>query len=148
MTVLPKNINPWLCAVGSILLLAACTSNAPAPKAPTGESANGSEGGPGSAKSSEKDKADIVEEDTGDEATPTTKASSTEGKDKAAANKSAAAAPVDDSRTTESIRKIIDANRPKFKKCYEAERKKVPDLKGTVVLQLTMDADGKSKVQG
>ena len=62
--------------------------------------------------------------------------------------KKGGAAPVDDSRTTASIQKIINENRPKFKKCYEDERKKAQDLKGTVVLELTLDADGKIKKSG
>jgi hypothetical protein len=126
----------------------ACTSNAPAPKSPTGESANGPDVGSGSEKSAAKDKTDIVEEDTGGDTAPPAKSSATDSKDKPSSSKAGTAAPVDDSRTTESIRKVIDANRPKFKKCYEDERKKVPDLKGTVVLELTLDADGKIKSAG
>lgn len=148
MTVSRKFIYPWFCTFSSFLLFGACASNAPSPKSPTGESANGPETEAVSAKAAEKDKPDIAEEDTSNESTSPAKAASNEAKDKAPADKAGAAAPVDDSRTTESIRKIIDTNRSKFKKCYEIERKKVPDLKGTVVLQLTLDADGKIKTAG
>ena len=53
----------------------------------------------------------------------------------------AEAAPKDDSRTTEICRKVIDDNRKAFKKCY----KDLPDIKGTVVLELELDAGGKIK---
>jgi hypothetical protein len=131
------------------LLQVACASNAPEPKSPTGESANGPSAEADSEKSAAKDKSDIVEEDKGDDAASPAKSSATDSKDKPASSKATGtAAPVDDSRTTESIRKVIDTNRPKFKKCYEEERKKVPDLKGTVVLELTLDAEGKIKSAG
>ncbi len=71
-----------------------------------------------------------------------------DAKPKGDEGKKGGSAPVDDSRTTESIHKIIKENRAKFKKCYEDERKKIPDLKGTVVLELTLDADGKIKKSG
>jgi hypothetical protein len=51
------------------------------------------------------------------------------------------AAPKDDSRTTETCRKVIDDNRKAFKKCYKDK----PDVKGTIVLQLELDAAGKIK---
>ena len=57
-------------------------------------------------------------------------------------------APIDDSRTTESIRKIINENRKTFKKCYEDERQKAQDLRGTVVLELSLDAEGKLTTVG
>ena|SRR5664280_909295 len=147
MTATLKHINPWYSTLCFLLLLGACASNAPSPKSPSGDSANGPENESGSAKASDKDKSDI-EEDTRDESTLPAKASPNESNDKGAANKAGAAAPVDDSRTTASIQKIINENRPKFKKCYEDERKKAQDLKGTVVLQLTLDADGKIKSAG
>lgn len=139
---------PWLAAFGSLLLLGACASNSSSPKAPSSQSANGPDGRPESATASERNKADIVEEDSGDETTPPTKTASSDAKDKPAPSKAGSAAPVDDSRTTASIQKVINDNRPKFKKCYEDERKKAQDLKGTVVLELTLDADGKIKSAG
>jgi len=54
----------------------------------------------------------------------------------------------DDSRTTESIKKIVVQNRPAFKKCYEDARKLTPDLKGTVMLRMELDAAGKVKTAG
>ncbi len=51
----------------------------------------------------------------------------------------------DDSRTTESIKKIVVQNRPAFKKCYEDARKLTADLKGTVILRMELDAAGKVK---
>lgn len=54
-------------------------------------------------------------------------------------------APVDDSRTTASIAKIIKEQRKAFKKCYEDVRKTQPDLKGNVLLKLVLDAEGKVK---
>ncbi len=148
MTVSHRFYSPCLIAICSVLLQVACASNAPAPKSPTGDSANGPDVAADSEKTPAKDKADIVEEDTGNDAAPPAKASASDSKDKPSSSKAGTAAPVDDSRTTESIRKVIDANRPKFKKCYEDERKKVPDLKGTVVLELTLDSEGKIKSAG
>ena len=148
MTVSYKSYSPCLIAICSVLLQVACASNAVAPKSPTGESAIGSDVAADSEKTAAKDTTDIVEEDNGDDAKPAAKSSASDSKDKPSSSKAGTAAPVDDSRTTESIRKVIDANRPKFKSCYEVERKKVPDLKGTVVLELTLDADGKIKSAG
>jgi len=51
--------------------------------------------------------------------------------------------PSDDSRPTAVVAQIISQNRPVFKQCYEAARKKDPTLKGNVVLLLTLDAAGK-----
>ena len=149
MTVSYKSYNLCLIAICALSIQVSCASNAPAPKSPTGESANGPDVGADREKgATTKDKTDIAEEDTGDDAAPKAKSSTTESKDKPSSSKAGTAAPVDDSRTTESIRKVIDANRPKFKKCYEEERKKVPGLKGTVVLELTLDSEGKIKSAG
>lgn len=55
------------------------------------------------------------------------------------------AAPVDDSRTTESVNKIFKDNRKAFKKCYEDVRKEKPDLKGNIVLKVVLDGEGAVK---
>jgi hypothetical protein len=146
MTAPRQFIKLSLTAFCSLLLLGACASNSPSPKSAPRESANGPEGRSGSTKTS--DRSDVVEEDNGDETAPPTKTATNDSKDKPAANKASATAPVDDSRTTASIQKVINENRPRFKKCYEDERKKAQDLKGTVVLELTLDADGKIKSAG
>jgi len=51
--------------------------------------------------------------------------------------------PSDDSRPTAVVAQVVSKNRPVFKQCYEAARKKDPTLKGNVVLLLTLDAAGK-----
>ncbi len=144
MTASRNSMSLWLAAISTVLLLGSCAENAPPAKSPSGQSATGPDSDSSGAKSSSK--ADAVEEDETDEVTGPAKTTSSDKKDKP--GKDGAAAPVDDSRTTESIRKIINDNRPAFKKCYEDERKKAQDLKGTVVLELTMDGDGKLTSSG
>jgi hypothetical protein len=144
MTASRNSKTPWFAAICS-LLLGACASNAPPVKTPSGESATSPSSDSSSTKPSAK--ADAVEGDESDEVTAPAKAAAGDTKEKRTADKGDKA-PVDDSRTTESIRKIINDNRATFKKCYEDERKKAPDLKGTVVLELTMDADGKLTSSG
>jgi hypothetical protein len=51
------------------------------------------------------------------------------------------AAVKDDSRTTASCEKVVKDNRPAFKKCYKGRT----DLKGTISLQIELDAAGKIK---
>lgn len=136
---------PWFAAFCAVALLGACTSSTPAPKSADSESASSSEVAPTSSAAADNTEApaDTAESQTsaGDKATATeTKAAEGEAKK--------GGAPKDDSRTTASIQKIINDNRPKFKKCYEDERKKNQELKGTVVLELTLDAEGKLKKSG
>jgi len=145
MTHLRNPISPWLAALSFLVLVGACASNtpnSPNPKTPSEESATGPEDVSNSAKSSATTKGDAPEDET-DEA-PKAKAKESAGEAKEKTGK----APVDDSRTTEAIHKIIKDNRKTFKKCYEDERKKAPDLKGTVLLKLTLDAEGKIKSAG
>jgi hypothetical protein len=146
MTHLRNSISPWLAALSSLMLIGACASsatNSPKPKSLSDESATGPEDSSTSAKSSATTKGDAAEDETEEAATPA-KAKESAGEAKEKAGK----APVDDSRTTEAIHKIIKENRKTFKKCYEDERKKAPDLKGTVLLKLTLDAEGKIKSVG
>ncbi len=51
----------------------------------------------------------------------------------------------DDSRTKAMVAKVINDNRPFFKKCYEDARAKDPALKGNIVLKFLLDAAGKIK---
>ena len=144
MTHLRNSISPWLAAISSLLLLGACASgasNAPASKTPSEESA--ADSAKSETKASGASKQDMSEDEETDEVTKTEKKdSSGDAKEKPGKG------PVDDSRTTETIHKIIKDNRAKFKKCYENERAKAPDLKGSVVLELTLDGDGKLKSVG
>ena len=135
---------PALCAAA---LSWACASNTPKSKTPSEEPASGSEHGASGDATATKDSPDIAEDNVDNKSEASTK-SADEAKSKGDDGKKSTAAPVDDSRTTASIQKLINENRPKFKKCYEDERKKVQDLKGTVVLELTLDADGKIKKSG
>lgn len=48
-------------------------------------------------------------------------------------------APKDDSRTTATCRKVIEDNRPAFKKCYKDRA----EIKGELVLRIDLDAAGK-----
>ena len=145
MTASHNSMGLWLAAIGSIVLLGSCAANTPPTKTPSGDSAASPDSD--STDSKATGKKDIAEEDETDEVTGPTKESKDKG-DKAEKAGKGPVAPVDDSRTTESIRKIINDNRSTFKKCYEDERKKAQDLKGTVVLELTMDAEGKLKSSG
>jgi len=140
-------MHPWLTAIGSLVLVSACgpsMSNAPETKTASEESAAGSDESASGDKVKESSKNDMAEEDETDEVTTPSKSNSGEAKEKPAKG----AAPVDDSRTTETIHKIIKEHRTTFKKCYETERAKAPDLKGSVVLELTLDGDGKIKSVG
>lgn len=142
MTNLRNSIIPWLAAISSLVLLGACasgTSNAPAAKSASDESAVGSE--KGDTKAPETSKQDMAEDEETDEVTKP-------DKKEASGDAKSGKGPVDDSRTTETLHAIIKKNRAKFKKCYEDERAKAQDLKGTVVLELTLDADGKIKSIG
>ena len=140
MTNLRNSISPWLAAITSLMLLGACASgatNSPSSKSAADESAAGPDH---VGKASEK--SESSDEESDEVTTPTKskdKESASEQKEKSGK------APVDDSRTTEAIHKLIKDNRKQFKKCYEDERKKAPDLKGTVMLKLTLDAEGKIK---
>jgi hypothetical protein len=143
MSTLQNFIRLGLPITCTAVLAWACASNTPSSKAPNTESASGSEQeNPGAAAES---KGDMPAENVDNKSEASNKAAD-EAKPKADEKKGAA--PVDDSRTTASIQKIINENRPKFKKCYEDERKKAQDLKGTIVLELTLDADGKIKKSG
>jgi hypothetical protein len=148
MSTMHKIIRSSLPAICAVALFGACASNAPKAKTPHSESASGSADDVTDETTSTKDKSDIPEENTADDSAASSKSESGSAKGKADDGKKGAAAPHDDSRTTESIRKIVEENRKTFKKCYEDERKKVQDLKGTVVLLLTLDADGKIKKSG
>jgi hypothetical protein len=146
MSTLQEVVRCGLSAICAASLSWACASSTPASKAPSSESASGSE--QTAASDEAKTGADIAEDNVdGSKSSDSSKAAD-DAKPKADDAKKGGAAPVDDSRTTASIQKIINENRPKFKKCYEDERKKVQDLKGTVVLELTLDADGKIKKSG
>jgi len=144
MSTLQKVIRCGLPALCAAALSWACASNTPKSKTPSEEPASGSEQG---AATATKDSPDIAEDNVDSKSEASTK-SADEAKPKTDDGKKGTATPVDDSRTTASIQKLINENRPKFKKCYEDERKKVQDLKGTVVLELTLDADGKIKKSG
>ena len=146
MSTTHKIIRSWLPTLCAVVLLGACASNTPAAKSSHASSATGSAEDVTDQTSPTKDKSDIPEDNAGDESAAPSKAASDDVKGKTDEGKKGA--PVDDSRTTASIQKIINENRPKFKKCYEDVRKKMQDLKGTVVLELTLDADGKIKKSG
>ncbi len=147
MTKLRNSISPWLAAISSVLILGACasgTANAPAPKSASDDSAAGSE--KSEAKASDSTKQDMSEDET-DEVAKADKKDDKKGASDDAKEKGGKG-PVDDSRTTETLHEIIKKNRAKFKKCYEDERAKAQDLKGSVVLELTLDGDGKLKSVG
>ena len=144
MTNLRNSICPWLVALSSLLLLGACASGAastPASKTASEVSAAGSD--ESDPKASDQTKKDVAEDAETDEVTKSEK-KDTSGDAKEKPSKG----PVDDSRTTETLHKIVKDNRAKFKKCYEEERAKAQDLKGSVVLELTLDGDGKIKSIG
>jgi outer membrane biosynthesis protein TonB len=146
MSTLQKFIRLGLPLTCTAALAWACASNTPSSKAPVAESASGSEQESSGTATASKDSADMPADNVDNKSEATSKPAD-ESKPKADEGKKGAA-PVDDSRTTASIQKIINDNRPKFKKCYEDERKKAQDLKGTIVLELTLDADGKIKKSG
>jgi hypothetical protein len=148
MSTLHRIIRSSLPAICAVALFGACASSAPKAKTPHSESASGSADDVTDETTSTKDKSDISEDNTADDSAASGKSESDSAKGKSDDGKKGTAAPHDDSRTTASIQKIINENRPKFKKCYEDVRKKMQDLKGTVVLELTLDADGKIKKSG
>lgn len=144
MSNLQKVVRFGLPAICAAALSLACASSTPSSKTASSESASGSEQ---ATDSNESKSTDIAEDNVDGNKTEASSKGADAAEPKAEEGKKGAA-PVDDSRTTASIQKIINENRPKFKKCYEDERKKVQDLKGTVVLELTLDADGKIKKSG
>jgi outer membrane biosynthesis protein TonB len=51
----------------------------------------------------------------------------------------------EDTRTTQSIQKIVSANRKPIRACYDKARKDLPDLKGTMTIHFVLDPEGKVK---
>lgn len=115
-----------------LVLLAACSSNPkPEPTTPN-EAAAGSGGGEESSEAAEP------ESGGGESAEP----GSAEGGEKP---EGAAEGGGEDSRSTQTIAKTIQANRKPIRACYDKVKKSMPDLKGTMTIHFVLDPEGKVK---
>ncbi|HEY3233098.1 MAG TPA: AgmX/PglI C-terminal domain-containing protein [Polyangiaceae bacterium] len=67
------------------------------------------------------------------------------GGPKDASSHSAAPKRGEETRTTESIQKLVLEQRKPVRKCYEDARKKQPDLQGDMIIHFVLDPKGKVK---
>jgi hypothetical protein len=112
----------------------ATDASAPGPGAPGAAEAPPAEG-PMPAEASES---------SGTEPTPEPAAGSDEkweGEEKAV-EKTPVARAADEKRTTAVIQETILANRQPVRDCYDKARKELPDLKGTMTIELVLDPEG------
>lgn len=124
--------------------LGACGGSKPSAAAPAGESAEASASdAPAEPQQPEEswggDDAAVAKE--GDAGAPAGGAPKSEPGGAAPAPTSGAP----ETRTTEAIAEVVNQNRAKVRACYEAVQKKLPDLKGDLVVKFTLDAEGKVK---
>jgi outer membrane biosynthesis protein TonB len=57
----------------------------------------------------------------------------------------AGASAEEETRSTETIQKVVAANRKQIRACYEKALKDLPQLKGTLTIQFVLDPEGNVK---
>lgn len=130
-------------ALGAALTLLACGGSQAAPETAADESANApsdSEAAPSEPEETWGSEDGEASPATGSQSGATPSSSAGEASPTPAADSGAT-----ETRTTAVIQEVVQQNRAKVRACYDTAQKKLPDLKGDLVLRFTLNPDGAVK---
>ncbi len=132
--------------MGAALTLAACGGSQAAPETAADESANA----PNEAEAAPSEPEETWGSEDGEaspasESKPGATPSSSTSETSPAPAPAAAHSGATETRTTAVIQDVVQQNRAKVRACYDAAQKKLPDLKGDLVLRFTLNPEGAVK---